>query len=110
MLSTIRIELHEIKSKWLEDQEKRDKILKDTISQYEIKIQDMARDADELHTMFVKELEVKEALISKTDKAREDLMKKIRMLTLKLKTPRHHLEFLKERGKLDEFIEAKDLG
>ena len=43
-----------------------------------------------------------------------DKMKKLEILnqqlTLKLQIPRTHMIFLKENGKLDEFVEAKILG
>ena len=31
-------------------------------------------------------------------------------MTIKLRVPRLHMEFLKDRGKLDEFVEAKMTG
>jgi hypothetical protein len=38
------------------------------------------------------------------------LLEKTKKLTLKLKTPRHHLKFLEEKGMIDPFISAKLTG
>ena len=42
-------------------------MLKDTIREYENKLDDMAKDADELHDMFVKELEIKDVILTQTN-------------------------------------------
>ena len=49
-------------------------MLKDTVIVYENKLDDMGKDADELHDLFVKELQIKEVLLDQTNHDKESLI------------------------------------
>lgn len=84
--------------------------LKNTITEYELKIQNLSKDAEELYQLFVKELKLKDNILSQTIEIKDVLLEKTKKLTLKLKTPRHHLKFLEEKGMIDPFVSAKLTG
>lgn len=60
--------------------------------------------------MFLKELMIKDQIIADTEGMRDRYRKIARELNVQLKIPRHHLEFLKNKGALSHFIEAKITG
>lgn len=109
-VATMASELRDTKQQWQRDKLARDILLKDTIKDYEARLADMAKDADELHDVFVKELEIKDEILNHSNSIKNNFIQKTKELTLKLKTPRLHVEFLEERGKLDEFVAAKLTG
>lgn len=84
--------------------------LRQMISSYEIRIDNVSREAQELYKMFTKELGVKDSILEQTNELKEILAEKVKRLTLMLKTPRHHLQFLSEKGMIDPFISAKLTG
>jgi hypothetical protein len=53
---------------------------------------------------------LKETIVNKINKEKEDLFEKNERLEMTLKVPRKHLEFIKDNGRFEEFIEAKLLG
>ena len=60
--------------------------------------------------MFTKELSVKDSIIEQSNDLKDILAEKVKRLTLMLKTPRHHLKFLSDKGMIDPFISAKLTG
>ena len=60
--------------------------------------------------MFCKELVIKDDILDQTTKIKDFYIEKVKRLTLKLKMPRNHLDFLKKHGALDEFVSAKLTG
>lgn len=80
------------------------------MADYELQIQSLSRDAEELYKLFVKELALKDNLLDQTTQMKDVLLDKTKKLTIKLKTPRHHLQFLAEKGMLDPFVSAKLTG
>ena len=60
--------------------------------------------------MFVKELVIKEKILDKSNTIKDEFIQKSKELTMKLKMPRFHMQFLKEKGSLDEFVAAKLTG
>lgn len=53
---------------------------------------------------------IKEKIFENELNIKEQLCEQIRDLKMKLRMPRLHMEFLKDNGKLEEFIEAKLTG
>lgn len=53
---------------------------------------------------------MKEAIFNKINTEKEVLFEKNERLEMTLKCPRKHLEFMRENGKFEEFIDAKLLG
>ena len=80
------------------------------VTDYEIKIKQLSRDAEELYKLFTKELKLKDNILTQTIEIKDVLLEKTKKLTLKLKTPRHHLKFLEEKGMIDPFVSAKLTG
>lgn len=66
--------------------------------------------SERLKNMFLKELMIKDQIIMDTEGMRDRYRKIARELNIQLKIPRHHLEFLKNKGALSHFIEAKITG
>lgn len=60
--------------------------------------------------MYMGELKVKDQILDKTTDERDYYKKLSEELTLKLQIPRAHMLFLRDKGKLDEFVEAKMTG
>ena len=75
------------------DNARNQEMLKDTVYDYELKIKSLSEDADELYRIFVKELSLKDNILDQTNQLKDLLVEKTKRLTLKLKTPRHHLKF-----------------
>jgi len=98
--------LNELRANWDSNLAVRDKILKDTIRKYEKKIEKLKKEASRMHEIFVREIEVKENILDLQKEDNAKLIEKTKELTLKLKTPRHHYEFLQEKGTLEPFIRA----
>lgn len=57
--------------------------------------------------MFKKELQIKEEIIAKIEAERDQFKNQMEELTVKLQIPRTHMLFLRDKGKLEEFVEAK---
>lgn len=57
--------------------------------------------------MLKEELALKDRIINKAIEEKQELIHDKERLSLKLRIPRAHLEFIKQNGKLEEFIEAK---
>ena len=60
--------------------------------------------------LFKEELDLKEEIINKISKEKESLIEKNERLEMTLKIPRKHMEFMRDNGKLEEFVDAKLLG
>ena len=60
--------------------------------------------------MFLKELMIKDQIIADTEGMRDKYKKIARELNVQLRIPRHHLQFLKDKGALGHFIECKLTG
>ena len=78
--------------------------------QYEKEIRLLKLNSERLKNMFLKELMIKDQIIMDTEGMRDRYRKIARELNIQLKIPRHHLEFLKNKGALSHFIEAKIKG
>ena len=70
-LESLECELYNTQERWVQDKLNRDNILKATIREYEKKLYDMANDADELHDLFARELEIKDMILGKTNDVKE---------------------------------------
>ena len=68
---TMASELRDTKQQWQRDKLARDILLKDTIKDYEARLADMAKDADELHDVFVKELEIKDEILNHSNNIKQ---------------------------------------
>ena len=60
--------------------------------------------------MFKEELKIKDKIVVQLQEKVGKIEKLNQQLTMKLSIPRTHMLFLKENGKLEEFVEAKLLG
>ena len=70
-LHGLECELYNTQERWVQDKVSRDNILKATIREYEKKLYDMANDADELHGLFARELEIKDMILGKTNDVKD---------------------------------------
>ena len=74
------------------------------------KIAEVGSKGEKIQGTFMKEIKVKDEIIKDLKKEIKKHKYNIDTLTLKLKVPQMQKKFLEENGKLDEFIEAKQLG
>ena len=58
----------------------------------------------------MKELVIKDEIIKNSEGMKGKYYRLSKELNLKLKIPRHHLEFLHKQGSLDHFVSAKITG
>ena len=70
----------------------------------------MVEDREELSKMFKEELKIKDKIVVQLQEKIGKIDRLNQQLTMKLQIPRTHMIFLKENGKLEEFVEAKLLG
>ena len=67
-------------------------------------------ETDKWQDMFIKEMDIKDTLISNLEEKLAKKTQENKELNLKLRVPRLHLEFLEEKGTLEDFVRAKLLG
>ena len=67
-------------------------------------------DYENVKSMLVKELVIKDGIIKSNAEMKGKYYRLAQELNLKLKIPRHHLEFLHNKGSLDHFVSAKISG
>ena len=84
--------------------------LKRTIAKYEDRLREAMANHDKMKDMFLRELMIKDSLIKQSEGAKERYRRLAKELNTKLKIPRHHLEFLHQKGTLDHFVSAKICG
>ena len=60
--------------------------------------------------LFLKELLIKDNIIKSSEGAKDKYYQIAKYLKTQLMIPRHHEQFLKEKGALDHFIQAKMSG
>jgi len=70
----------------------------------------MKNDYENVKSMLLKELVIKDGIIKSSDGMKSKYYRLAQELNLKLKIPRHHLEFLHNQGSLDHFVSAKITG
>jgi len=74
------------------------------------KVAEMGNKGVAIKDMYEKEIKVQNIVIHDLKKEIKGYKHEIENLTLKLKVPSLQKKFLEEHGKLDEFIDAKQLG
>ena len=92
---------------WNIDKKQREDKMNKTILDYETQITELKACFESKqceHQQLIKE---KEEEIERAIQARADIEKENQKLDMTLRIPRMHMEFLKEKGKLDEFVDAK---
>jgi len=99
-----------LNSDWEADKVARDAHLQKTIDGYEERVAKMQRDTEHLKEVFLKEIMIKDKIIENEEGMKEKYRTLAKELNMKLKIPRHHLEFLKAKGALDHFVSAKLTG
>lgn len=95
---------------WEADRARRDQHLQQTIDMYEQRIARMQRDTEHLKEVLLKEIMIKDKIIQNEEGMKDKYRQLAKELNMKLKIPRHHLEFLKGKGALDHFVSAKLTG
>lgn len=73
-------------------------------------ITDLQKKCEDLEEFNAQESKVFKALIRKLAEENQEFKIKNQSLETMLRIPRTHMQFLKENGKLEEFVEAKVLG
>lgn len=68
------------------------------------------RSSEKLKDLLLKELLLKDTLIKNTHGMKDKYYRLAQELNFKLKIPRHHLEFLHQKGTLDHFVSCKISG
>lgn len=68
------------------------------------------QNSEKLKDLLLKELLLKDTLIKNTHGMKDKYYRLAQELNFKLKIPRHHLEFLHQKGTLDHFVSCKISG
>ena len=94
----------------MEDKAENQRILQDTIRRFEEKHAVAMANSEKLKDILLKELLIKDTIIINNQGMKDKYYRLAQELNFKLKIPRHHLEFLHQKGSLDHFVSCKISG